>query len=112
MSKSILVTLTKAYLAKPTVLNLVDIHQHMRRLLANDSSSSMRHRVLAFRMFLFRHECLAPAKRKFKVFTAREYLIRFTRPSCSHGELDSPRRCAGFLNRAAASSAHLSIIGS
>ena len=112
MSSSILVSLTRTYLSKPSMLNLVEVHTYMKSLIASDSSFSTRRRVLAFRMFLYRHECLAPAKRKFKVFAAREYLILFTRPSCSHGDLDSPRRRAGFLKRADASSAHLSLIGS
>jgi len=79
----------------------------MKDLIAANPSHRMCRRVFLHRLFLFRHACNETSKVKFKVFTSREYLLRFIRPSSPTRDLDSPFRRAGFSNRAVASSAQL-----
>ena len=107
MNSSMLMILVRTYLAEPSFINLVSVHDYMRLLLSADTSHSIRRRVFRVRLFLFRHASNETAKTKFKVFASREYLLRFIRPSSPTRELDSPFRRAGFSNRAVASSAQL-----
>jgi len=107
MNSSMLMILLRTYLAEQSLTNLLSVHEYLRTMISANPSPLVYKRVFRVRTLLFRVETQSKAKQKFKVFAAREYLIRFIRPSSLTRELDSPFRCAGFSNRAVASSAQL-----
>lgn len=103
--------LARVYLSNPTKQNEHFLYQCLNHLLRSPPSRQTRHRVLRLRLFLFRCESNYIPRRKFKAFAAREFLIRFSRPSQLLSGFDS-RSCRSGLNSAAASSAQLTLVGS
>lgn len=108
--------LARAYLANPSAHNERTLYYFIKLYFyeAESANSIASHKLLfRLRYFLFQCDNNRQAKTKFHAFAAREYLIRFTRPSPPLlSGLTPAGDASGFFNRADTSTAPLSLAGS